>query len=747
MAKQFDEYNLKKSKVVNLLNECAARITNDKIKKKIAENERKVREEQFVVSVFGHFSNGKSTFLNSLMGFEHEVLKEDDNASTATITRLRFAELSDKKCNQIDVIFRDGSVERIPMDDLPKYVARNNEVDVEHIISEVILYVNSPFLKNGVEIVDTPGFNSTYEIHSEIALQQVEKSDAAIFLFSVDQPGNGEEFDFLRKVSGYMERVFFVLNKVDKSDDNGVTEKNDIFSKMNRIGIPTENKRMYVLSALRAREALEKNDREILKASGLMIFENALVQYLTSEQFIKDRLFAPLSSVFKSLEQEIELITDQIGACSKERNELNSEIQTRKKALREKETELAGARRIIASAVKLEILSAKTDVKAAVTKVSNLQTERLSKIKSKFDIRLASFEDLNRETYVLFHSEWENIAEHFEKRLMDVLDTSIDSEEEFYEIYDAIAVAIRSHLLLEEICIDNPDFDFSELSKIDEEISKAKEEYEKAYNKVSNLYALKDNKNDALTEIERIEKELERLRNKKEKRIESLSMVQIEYGYEMQRYDAYVKRSKIGQFFLGDKRVERERRVEYKDSRAYDAAVAEIARVEKELEQGSRVRKEQVKKIKESIDSAEFKQIDREIARAEIEEQASLDELMRRRESQREEKRVMEMEIITIEKDKYLRELKKTLDDMGKRIISFLEQSQKNFVSILSSCLEQKYEAIEREKSSIEKIASINDHSPEDLEKLIAEFNSEKLTLSSCMKKIDETKEAIKNAD
>ena len=343
----------------------------------------------------------------------------------------------------------------------------------------------------------------------------------------------------------------------------------------------------------------------------------------------------------------------------------------------------------------------------------------------------------------MFCTEWEDISEHLEKRLLDILDTSIDSEEEYVAISEAITLAIRSHLMLEQICIDSPDFDFSELSKIDEEITKAKEEYEKAYSKVSNLYALKDDKNAALAEIEKIERELERLGNKKEKRIESLSMVQVEYGYEMERYDAYVKRSKIGQFFLGDKRVERERRKEYKDSRAHDVAMAEIAKIEKELEQSRLGSKTQIDKIRASIDSAEFKQIEREIARAEVEEQASLDDLMQRREAQREKKRAMEREIITVEKDKFLRELKKTLDDMGKTIISFLDQSQKNFVSILSTCLDREYEAITREKNNIEKMVRINDQTPEEIDKRIVELNKDKVNLTECLKKIEQEKETI----
>lgn len=742
MAKQFEEYNVKRNKVIKLLDECISKINDEKLLKVITDKREQLKTDRFVVSVFGHFSNGKSTFLNSLMGFDHEVLKEDDSPSTATITRLRYADSNDAKCNKFDIIYKDGSVDSdCDIKKLRDFVGRNTKYDVERTISEVILYLDSKFLKNGVEIVDTPGFNSTYQIHSEIAFRQVEKSDAAIFLFSVEQPGNGAELEFLKKVKNYMSRVFFVLNKVDKSDDNGNTEQESIFDKMNKLGIDTGSKRMYKLSALRAREALTEKDEEKLKLAGLVDFEASLSQYLTGEEFVKDRLLAPLGSAYTLIECERESVSDQIDACSKERTALNTEIQNRKKEVRERETEINDAKRSIASSVKSELLTTKKRVKEIVKEVGNAQTERLAMVNSKFDIRLANFEDINRETFVMFSTEWEEASEHLESRLLDILNTSIDTEEDYMAISADITLAIRSHLMLEQICVDSPEFDFSELSKIDDEITKAKEEYDKAYSKVSNLYAMKEDKNEALSKIEKIERDMERLRNKKEKRIESLSMVQIEYGYENERYYEYVKRSKIGQFFLGDKRVERERRKEYKDSRARDAAEAEIAKIEEELDKSRIASKTEVDKIRNSI--VKFKQIDREIAHAEVEEQASLDELIRRREEQREEKRAKEQEIITIEKDKFLRDLKKALDEMGKTIINFLDQSQKNFISILSTHLDREYEEITREKNNIEKMVRINDQSPEEINKKIDELNKAKVDLTECMMKIGQEKEAI----
>lgn len=749
MDKQFNIYNQKKAKVIDLLDECCTKIHDEKLRQSLSEKKEKLQKDRFVVSVFGHFSNGKSTFLNSLMGFEHEVLKEDDIASTATITRLKYADKSDENHEKVDVIYKDGSMKRIEMDELSNFIARNGEVDVERTISEVILYVDSEFLKNGVEIVDTPGFNSTYEIHSEIALQQVEKSDAAIFLFSCEKPGNSEELEFLKKVSRYMDRVFFVLNKFDLSADEGRTEKKSIYDKMQRIGIETEGKRMYSLSSKRAKEAISENNVDKLNASGLPDFVEALISYLTGQDFVRDRLLSPLSSVFTSIEKEKESVNDQIAACNKDKNELNIEIQRRKKEIRERETEVLEKKRHISSSVKSEIQLTKLEVKGIVAKVNNAQKERLSKINSKFDIRLASFEEMDMEAYVLFNDEWENAAQHLETQLLDILDTSVDSETEVENISETIVAAIRSHLQLEKISVEKPEFDFTELSRIDEEIEKAKAEYNKAYNKVSNLYAVKSDKNEALAEIEKLEKDFERLRNKKEKRMDALSTVQIEYGYEEKiRYYKEVKRGKVGQFFLGEtkrkKLKEPERyREEYVDDRAKRAADEEISKIEKELEKNNLGTRERVKHIKERLDREEFKQIDREITRAEMEQEAALEELMSRRQTQREEKHALEVQIISVEKDTYLRELKRILEDMCKNISNFLEQSQKNFISIICTCLDNEIDAIAIEKNSIEKMVSMNNLSPEEIEKNIFELNNDLVKLSECMKIIEVAKGEI----
>lgn len=87
------EYQEKKDKILRMLEEIQIQIGDNELKDAIVQKQTKLKNDRFVVSVFGHFSNGKSTFLNALMGFGEEILTEDDAASTATITRLRYLSL------------------------------------------------------------------------------------------------------------------------------------------------------------------------------------------------------------------------------------------------------------------------------------------------------------------------------------------------------------------------------------------------------------------------------------------------------------------------------------------------------------------------------------------------------------------------------------------------------------------------------------------------------------------------------
>lgn len=77
----------------------------DNIIEKLKGYKEELEDEKFTVAVFGYFSTGKSTFLNTLM--DTDKLPMDEDRSTATFTRLRHISKSDKFENgDMEVIYK-----------------------------------------------------------------------------------------------------------------------------------------------------------------------------------------------------------------------------------------------------------------------------------------------------------------------------------------------------------------------------------------------------------------------------------------------------------------------------------------------------------------------------------------------------------------------------------------------------------------------------------------------------------------
>lgn len=742
---QFDEYKKKKEAVLNVIDGIVSAVSDEDVAKVLKQKRNQLNDDRFVVSVFGHFSNGKSTFLNALMGYGDEVLVEDDAASTATITRLKYASEKDENYNKADIIYRDGRLELIPIGEIKDYIAKNSRLEVENEISEVILHVNSDFLKNGVEIVDTPGFNSTYRLHTEIALRQVEESDAAIFLFNCEKPGSDQEFNFLKRINKYINRVFFLMNKYDKrSDPNNDTEIEDLYRKLNEIGMNMEGKKIYPISSLMARNAIKNADEKMMELSRLPAFESILVSYLLSDENVSDRLFSPIASIKGLLGEKIVSISEQIEVCSKDEKEIKAEIEKRKNQIKKSEEELKDKKKDIQKTVGEEIMQTKSQIHTAVKEICTKQKERLSGLKSKFDISMCAFEEFELETYAMFENKWDQISETFKDKLLELLSTNIDDEDYYNSVEEKISEFICSNLMLEKVTLDEPDFDFSQLEVLDKNIDSAKAAYEKAFNRLTSLYAKRDERDSYYQEMEDRKREFEDLKRKKQKRIDVLSMVTVEYGTEMEVYDEFVKRNRIAQFFLGDKRVERTRRKDYIDDRAKKAADEEILQIEDQLKKSRTEAFDDVEAIKKKVDTLEYQGIERRIQLEETDEQQKLADLNEAKRRRREERYSLEKQIIEVERDKYIKQLERVLQDMDRNICKFLDNSRKTFVSILGFLLEEEAAKIENDKDNIEKIIRLNDKSPEEIRKELENLVEQRKILYFC---VDQLKAVSKEVE
>jgi GTP-binding protein EngB required for normal cell division len=236
----------------------------------------KIRTNTFNLVVVGQFKRGKTSLINALLGVD--ILPVAVVPLTSIVTIMTYGEALRTK-----VYFNDERVSEIRPEHLADYVTeKGNPKNVKNV-HEVVLTYPSPYLRDGVRLIDTPGVGSIYQHNTDVAYRYLPKSDAALFLLSVDQPMSKAELDFLKDVREYSNKIFFLLNKADYLRENDLRESVE-FSKNGLREAMGSDVKLFPISARMALEgALAKSD-EIIKNSRLTEFTDELHRFLMEEK-------------------------------------------------------------------------------------------------------------------------------------------------------------------------------------------------------------------------------------------------------------------------------------------------------------------------------------------------------------------------------------------------------------------------------------------------------------------------------
>jgi GTPase SAR1 family protein len=236
----------------------------------------KIENNIFNLVVLGQFKRGKTTLINALLGAE--ILPTAIVPLTSIATILKYGEALN-----IKVYFNDGRVTEIEPPTLTRYVTEKGNPRNEKDVQEVIITYPSSYLKDGVRLIDTPGVGSVYEHNTDVAYQYLPKSDAALFLLSVDQPVSKAELDFLKDVKEYSHRIFFLQNKADYVGSEDLSESISFSKKIIEECMGSEVK-IFPLSAKLALEGKLSGTKELLEKSFLLEFEHILNTFLMQEK-------------------------------------------------------------------------------------------------------------------------------------------------------------------------------------------------------------------------------------------------------------------------------------------------------------------------------------------------------------------------------------------------------------------------------------------------------------------------------
>ena len=240
------------------------------------ELKRKLLENELQIVVVGSFKRGKSTLINALVG--EPVLPMAVVPLTSVITLVRCGESRSAR-----VEFIDGHREEISFERIPDYVSEELNPKNEKKVAQVVVELPALFLREGSNLVDTPGVGSIYRHNTQVAERYFPKADAMILVLSVDPPISDLELEFLTSIRRWTKRLYVIINKVDYFSSEELEQSLRFIRSALRSALGEGNALLFPVSAKRGLEAKKNADAELWRQSGMEGLENSL-KYLVIEE-------------------------------------------------------------------------------------------------------------------------------------------------------------------------------------------------------------------------------------------------------------------------------------------------------------------------------------------------------------------------------------------------------------------------------------------------------------------------------
>lgn len=321
---KYQKYQNELAEVLKGASEVTSRLNMSK-EKELAELSQKVQSDTFKIMVTGTFKNGKSTFINALMG--EEILPAYALPTTAIINEVKYG--TEKRAM---LYFRDKLPEplpdklaekavrhmekykgrqipplEIPYDEIEDYVvipmgADEKQIKLQSPYERVELFYPLDILRNGVEVIDSPGLNED-ETRTRVTMDYLKKVDAILYVLNANAICAGDEMRFVKKdlYDREIEDVFFIVNRFDQIRQREQPQIRQ-YAEMKLKEIYPQPE-LFCLSAINALDGRLDKDDSLVEKSGIIPLEKRLMEFLTKEKG-KAKLASPAKQVRQILSRE-----------------------------------------------------------------------------------------------------------------------------------------------------------------------------------------------------------------------------------------------------------------------------------------------------------------------------------------------------------------------------------------------------------------------------------------------------------
>ncbi len=169
---------------------------------------RRLEAPQFEVAVFGRVSSGKSSLLNHLVG--RDVLPVGVTPITAVPTRLL---RGDRPAALVS--FAELEPRTVSVEELPEYVSEEGNPGNHKHVTDTLVQLPAPHLREGVVLVDTPGIGSLAQAGGAETFAYLPRCDLGVVLIDAASTLNPDDLLLLRTLYEAGVPAQVVLSKAD----------------------------------------------------------------------------------------------------------------------------------------------------------------------------------------------------------------------------------------------------------------------------------------------------------------------------------------------------------------------------------------------------------------------------------------------------------------------------------------------------------------------------------------------------
>jgi len=293
------------------------------------------QKEKIEILVAGELSNGKSTFLNTIL--KREILPTGIGVTTGKLTYIQKGNnnfiLSDSVKYDLDLTQKD--------EELQNFIETIMEKNIE---GKIYLFLKD-FPSNDIIFVDTPGVNDINKERELLTYQYAPFSDVVIFIADISKGLSSLEKNFFDDIDSTMkDKIFLLFNKIDAVRGYNQNQPQNYLDELE-----IKNIKSYGISSYQAFEAVQNSDDELFKLSNIHNFMEDLFEYISTIDKTKvienrknklltrinDLAKLQLKNLIENYDKDIELLAIEVQKIDKELQEAQKLYEAKNRELKD----------------------------------------------------------------------------------------------------------------------------------------------------------------------------------------------------------------------------------------------------------------------------------------------------------------------------------------------------------------------------------------------------------------------------